>query len=223
MHGAEFCKSKNWRGYVHGAEFCKSKNWRGYVHGAEFCKSKNWRGYVHGAEFLHKQKLGRVNNGACTVISLPKMLHLGEDRIYNVNMTRGRNVRYRLVTYAREMRHEPTEAEDRLWRELRAHRFDGVHFRRQHPMGRYIADFCAPRQKLIIEVDGGQHLAQQDYDNERSAFLASKGYRVLRFWNDAVFKNMEGVIVCILDALLPQPAPAEAGAGGAEGDEITRF
>jgi len=76
-------------------------------------------------------------------------------------------------------RHNPTEPESKLWSRLRAHQLGDVHFRRQHAIGKYIVDFCAPRQKLIIEIDGSQHLDHESQDQERTAFLASKGYRVL--------------------------------------------
>jgi len=96
--------------------------------------------------------------------------------------------------HAKELRRNTTDAEAKLWFRLRAHRVSGVHFRRQHAIGNFIVDFCAPRRKLIIEVDGGQHLDQQEYDQERSAFLSSKGYRILRFWNHDVLKNIESVM-----------------------------
>jgi very-short-patch-repair endonuclease len=101
---------------------------------------------------------------------------------------------------AAQLRRNPTEAESKLWQILRMHQLNGIHFRRQHPIGPYIADFCAPRHKLIIELDGGQHLDQQEYDQRRTAFLESKGYRVLRIWNDEVIKNKDGVAQLILDA-----------------------
>lgn len=102
---------------------------------------------------------------------------------------------------AAELRHSPTEAEAKLWRALRAHQASDIHFRRQHAIGSYIVDFCALRKKLILELDGGQHLEQQEYDNERTAFLASKGYRILRFWNNDVLKDLDGVMCVILEAL----------------------
>jgi len=69
-----------------------------------------------------------------------------------------------------------------------------------------VVDFCAPRRSLVIELDGGQHQEQQSYDARRTAFLASKGYRVLRFWNDEVLKNPEGVYLKILEALEGTPS-----------------
>jgi very-short-patch-repair endonuclease len=99
-----------------------------------------------------------------------------------------------------ELRHNQTPAEAKLWSRLRAHQLNGVGFRRQHAIGNYIVDFCAPSQKLIIEVDGGQHLEQEEYDAERTAFLTSKGYRVLRFWNNDVLAEIESILNVILDA-----------------------
>ena len=81
-----------------------------------------------------------------------------------------------------------------------------VHFRKQHAIGNYIVDFCAPRKKLIIELDGSQHLEQQEYDAERTEFLKSKGYTVLRFWNNAVLNNMDSVLNVIWDALSESPS-----------------
>jgi very-short-patch-repair endonuclease len=98
---------------------------------------------------------------------------------------------------ASELRHPQTEAEARLWAYLRAHRFENIHFRRQHAIGRYIVDFCAPRKRIIIELDGSQHIDQSEYDDQRTAFLEAKGYRVLRFWNDAVMRDIEAVMLAI--------------------------
>ncbi len=116
-----------------------------------------------------------------------------------------RSTNPKILSRAYELRHNLTETEARLWRVLRSHRVNNVHFRRQHAIGNYIVDFCAPSQKLIIELDGSQHLDQQDYDDERTAFLESKGYRVLRFWNSDVSNNMDAVLTAILDALKPEP------------------
>jgi very-short-patch-repair endonuclease len=76
-----------------------------------------------------------------------------------------------------------------------------VHFRNQHAIGNYIVDFCAPRKKLIIEVDGRQHIEQKQYDKERTAFLETKGYRVLRFWNNDVMNNIDAVLEVIWGVL----------------------
>ncbi len=80
-------------------------------------------------------------------------------------------------------------------------REDGIHFRRQYAIGSFITDFCAPRKKLIIELDGSQHFEQEEYDKERSKYLESKGYTVLRFWNNEVMSNIESVILAITQTL----------------------
>ena len=102
---------------------------------------------------------------------------------------------------AKELRRAMTPQERKLYALLRAHRTGDVHFRPQHAIGNYIADFCAPRRKLIIELDGSQHLEQVEYDAERTAYFESKGYRVLRFWNNDVTNTMEGVILAIINTL----------------------
>lgn len=94
---------------------------------------------------------------------------------------------------ARQLRKELTPAERKLWAALRGEQL-GVSFRRQHAIGPYIVDFCCIKKKLVIEVDGSQHLEQVEYDNARTAFLATQGYRVLRFWNSEVQKDLNGVI-----------------------------
>lgn len=77
----------------------------------------------------------------------------------------------------------------------------GTHFRRQHAIGPYIVDFCAVKPKLIIEVDGSQHLEQEEYDRERTEYMESKGYRVLRFWNNEVMEEIDTVMGVILAEL----------------------
>ena len=95
---------------------------------------------------------------------------------------------------AGELRQNQTEAEAKLWSRLRAHRMAGVQFRRQHAIGNYIVDFCSPRRKLIIELDGSQHLDQAEYDLERTQYLEAEGYRVLRFWNNDVMNEIDAVL-----------------------------
>ncbi len=102
---------------------------------------------------------------------------------------------------AKELHRNMSSAKAKLWRHLRAHRVGGVHFRNQHAIGNYIVDFCAPRKKLIIELDGSQHLEQAEYDAERTAFFESRGYRVLRFWNNDVMNNLDAVLKVIWSAL----------------------
>ena len=98
---------------------------------------------------------------------------------------------------ARTMRGAPTDAELRLWRLLRDRRLNGVKFRRQVPLGPYIVDFLCVGAKLIVEADGSQHV-ESLRDNIRDAHLASQGWTVLRFWNNEVVQNREGVLETIL-------------------------
>ena len=107
----------------------------------------------------------------------------------------------KILHRAGELRADPTPAEIKLWAYLRTLRGDGIRFRRQHAVGSYIIDFCAPRIKLIIEVDGSQHLEQEEYDAARTAFLEAKGYRVLRFWNSDVMNKIEDVMGVVLGKL----------------------
>jgi very-short-patch-repair endonuclease len=117
---------------------------------------------------------------------------------------------------ARAMRSEPTEAERKLWWNLH-HRlaFPRSHFRRQVHLGRYIVDFASHGLKIVIEIDGGQHSVQSKQDAMRTKFLESEGYRVLRFWNNEVLGNIDGVLEVIQSACLttPTPAPPHKGEG----------
>lgn len=99
-----------------------------------------------------------------------------------------------------ELRKELTPAERKLWSCLRNDQL-GVNFRRQHAIGNYITDFCAVKEKLIIELDGSQHLEQTEYDDERTKYFESMGYRVIRFWNNQVENDINGVILGITYAL----------------------
>ncbi|MGN6500567.1 MAG: endonuclease domain-containing protein, partial [Tsuneonella sp.] len=98
-----------------------------------------------------------------------------------------------------------SDAERRLWRELRARGLGGK-WRRQQPIGRYIADFVCQSARLIVEVDGGQH-SDSEADVRRTAWLESVGYRVLRFWNHDVLENVDGVLIRIGEALAGAPSP----------------
>jgi very-short-patch-repair endonuclease len=108
---------------------------------------------------------------------------------------------------ARRLRHGQTEAEYRLWTRLRARQLE-VKFRRQHPIGPFIVDFCCLERRLIIELDGGQHAAQVKADERRSALLERKSYRVLRFWDNQVMSETEAVLEQIVSVLKdPHPDP----------------
>ena len=111
-----------------------------------------------------------------------------------------------LRQHAKQLRSEPTPAEHRLWQILRAKRLAGYKFKRQLTIDHYIADFVCLQRRLIVEADGGQH-SESEYDGQRDAYLQAQGFRVLRFWNNDIFNNEEGVLTSILDALqVPLPA-----------------
>ena len=100
-----------------------------------------------------------------------------------------------------------TAAERRIWTRLRAHRLQGLSFRRQFPIGSYIVDFICPEARLIIEIDGGQHaLIEANRDRMRDAWLREQGFVVLRFWNNEVLTNLTGVLERIAETL-NQPLP----------------
>ena len=134
-----------------------------------------------------------------------------------------------------DLRNNATDAERALWRALRGKQLQGFRFRRQMPIGGFIADFVCPQARLIVEVDGGQHAGQREYDAVRALKLEALGYRVLRYWNDDVLLRLESVADDIYRHLVPcrsnnkstppRPSPSlrerEGGNSnsGAEGNE----
>ena len=101
---------------------------------------------------------------------------------------------------ARRLRRDMTEAEKAMWRLLRSRQLAGFKFRRQQPIRRYVVDFVCFSHALVVEIDGGQH-ADSERDEIRSRFLANEGFRVLRFWNNEVLDNRDGVCARILEVL----------------------
>ena len=116
----------------------------------------------------------------------------------------------RETAVARRLRRDMTEAERRLWRELRELGLPW-RFRRQHPIGRHIVDFACPAAKLVIELDGGQHAISLSADELRSREIAERGYRVIRFWNGNLVENIGGVLEMIFREL------SLSAPGGGEG------
>jgi very-short-patch-repair endonuclease len=101
---------------------------------------------------------------------------------------------------ATALRRNTTYAERGLWAALRGRRLEGFEFRRQHPIGRFIVDFACTKHRLVIEADGGRH-HENPSDARRTAWLEGQGWRVLRFWNNDILANTEGVVSTILQAL----------------------
>ena len=122
-------------------------------------------------------------------------------------MTQSTRIRPSSNRNARDLRRNLTDAERALWRHLRQRQIAGLKFRRQHPIDHYILDFVCLEARLVIELDGGRHADRQDEDQERTAWLGARGYRVLRFWNTEVLENPEGVLEVILRAAGPGVQP----------------
>lgn len=120
-------------------------------------------------------------------------------RIYNKTIFRERR---------RELRHNQTDAEKALWKHLRNKSFRRLKFFRQYSVGAYIIDFYCPEYKIAVELDGGQHAEEEnkEYDRARTANLASLGIKIIRFWNNDVLRNIEGVLEEITGRLTPPPS-----------------
>lgn len=125
--------------------------------------------------------------------------------------------RHPLQDRAQELRNNSTEAERRLWQHLRNRQVEGVKFRRQQPIEGYIVDFVSFNQRIIIELDGGQHAEALPQDRQRDACLTMNGFTVLRFWNNDIFMNLEGVLEVIKQCCVagtshsPRPHSVQGG------------
>jgi very-short-patch-repair endonuclease len=109
----------------------------------------------------------------------------------------------------RQLRREMTPQEEILWSHLRARRLEGFKFKRQEWMGGFVADFYCWEARLIVEADGSRHLDQPEYDAARDRFFRGQGYEVLRFWNNEIDLELEGVLTAIRAALLERvPSPS---------------
>src|SRR6266700_20777 len=103
--------------------------------------------------------------------------------------------------FRRKLRHDQTDVERKLWSLLRSRQLESYKFRRQHSIGRYVVDFCCLERRVIIELDGGQHQDQADYDEKRTQFLETKGFRVIRVWDNEVFQQTDAMVEKIESAL----------------------
>lgn len=166
-------------------------------------------GGVFGGWLMSQMALGagalasRVGRGKASIVAASDLSFTG---------------RRDLLPMAKRMRKAPTDAERRLWSVLRSHRLVGWKFKRQEQIGDYVVDFICFRARLIIEADGSQHV-ENAADEARTAWLSSQGFRVLRFWNNDILIESDGVATAILAALetpLPNPSPARGeGLSGA--------
>ena len=116
-----------------------------------------------------------------------------------------------MLERARGMRREMTSQEEILWRHLRGHRLEGFKFRRQMWLCGFVADFACPEGKLVVEADGSQHADDADYDDRRAAAFAREGWQTLRFWNNEITQDLDGVLIAIRSAL---PSPSHPAAPG---------
>jgi len=140
--------------------------------------------------------------GACCDLPLPQ----GEGFVpYERSELGTKGEGMKPVGLARRLRREATDAERRLWSRLRDRQVDGVKFRRQVPIATFVADFASVEAKLVIEVDGSQHAQAVEADRLRCDALGSAGYLVLRFWNNEVLENIDGVVRQIETTLAARP------------------
>jgi very-short-patch-repair endonuclease len=102
-----------------------------------------------------------------------------------------------LTNYAKNLRKKPTRAEAILWSKLKAKQIEGVKFRRQQPIDNFIVDFVSFEKRIVIELDGGQHKLNKNKDSERDRMLTESGFKVLRFWNNEIFENLNGILEVI--------------------------
>ena len=124
---------------------------------------------------------------------------------------------------ARQLRRNPTDVERLLWQRLRFWQVDDYKFRRQQPLGNYIVDFVCLQKKLIVELDGGQHADQMNYDTERDVWLRHQGFTILRFWNNDVLKNIDGVMETIVKGLQSTPYLNPSPQGGRTKRQSRKF
>jgi uncharacterized radical SAM protein YgiQ len=155
---------------------------------------------------------------ASDTLPLPNPLPEGEGVTARAR-NEARRLPSELLDHARELRTHQTDAEQLLWGVLRAKRFLGYKFRRQHPVEPYILDFYCDSLKLAIELDGGQHAEQQTYDDKRTAALEAQDIRVLRFWNNDVLAQTEAVLEAIYQATLALEAPSSPNISLSQGEK----
>ncbi|MBE0598302.1 MAG: endonuclease domain-containing protein [Desulfuromonadales bacterium] len=122
-----------------------------------------------------------------------------------------------LTQSAKELRRNSTDAERLLWQHLKAKQFEGLKFRRQEQIGRFIVDFVCYEKEIIVEADGSQHALEKEKDEERTQWLNSQGFMVLRFWNHEILTNIDGVLEVVRMRCLEAPlSPALSHRGERE-------
>ena len=114
-------------------------------------------------------------------------------------------MKFKITAIAKTLRKRSTDTENILWRHLRRKQLAGIKFRRQQPIDDYVVDFVSFEKRIIIEIDGGQHSLERDKDAERQNYLVKNGFKVLRFWNNEVLQNVDGVLEVIRECCLSHP------------------
>ena len=121
------------------------------------------------------------------------------------------------TSLAKNLRRNSTDTERLLWKHLRSKQIEGLKFRRQEPIGKYIVDFVCFEKKIIVEADGGQHASELVKDSLRSDWLKNEGFKILQFWNNDILQNTEGVLETIREACLTSHPPLTPPIKGGEG------
>ncbi|MGH8428323.1 MAG: endonuclease domain-containing protein [Gammaproteobacteria bacterium] len=124
------------------------------------------------------------------------------------------------TAFAKSLRRNSSDAEKRLWRQLRDRQLEGYKFRRQIPLGIYVADFVCFEARLVVEVDGGQHDMRRDHDEYRTVWLNAQGFKVLRFWNNEVLSASDAVLEIIRRELVDNPSPLPSPTRGEGIDDV---
>lgn len=133
------------------------------------------------------------------------------------NVVRGQRVSYEMHERAKKLRREMTPAEKNLWKHVKANKLNGLHFRRQQIVHGYFADFYCHQYELIVEVDGGIHELQQEYDKEREKYLNVLGLRIIRFTNEEIMGDLKGVLQkIVVECKGPNPQPLPSKGRGAD-------
>lgn len=132
------------------------------------------------------------------------------------NVVRGQRVSYEMHERAKKLRREMTLAEKILWKHVKANKLNGLHFRRQQIVHGYFADFYCHQHAVIVELDGGIHELQKDYDTERAAHLIARGFHIIRFKNEEIINNLPVVLNRIVEicSLADSPFPVGKRVGG---------
>jgi very-short-patch-repair endonuclease len=179
------------------------------------CKDKPANGFfVQNRYAARPSRPSASRNGENALKPSPSRGGLGGDGVerasqqWNAVMQGQTNQRILHARLQRRLRNASTDAESKLWQRLRHRQLDGCKFRRQHPYGSYILDFVCLERKVVVELDGSQHADQIHYDEKRTLFLKETGFIVLRFWNNEVFENMEGLLEVILGSLRTAATPS---------------